>query len=377
MKRLFAATLAALTLTAAARVEIGGRVENLPSPKWLDGGKRDLAALSAGKKFTVIYLWTIAQGSLTDFPRIAAVVERYGSEVAFVGVGVGPEERVRAFPGAGRLGFPINVDPEGAALTEFGVAARTLPAALVLDGQRKLLWLGRSAGLPGTLDRCLAGKFDLQEEIRKDKFAKAVGEAVQAQEFERALKLLREEWEKDPASLELLNAQVALLTRKLKKPDEAFALVHAAQKKNPGKHRFFEAEYKLLASPDQDKKLPEFFARVRKEFADQPAVLMAFAAAEMGRPPEDLNLKTVLALADAGWRSKGFKNDTERGLFAIEYAKILHAVGRTDLAEKLAQKAYRSFKGDAKRQAGAKTAVLYYGKILIVAPEIKVPDLQN
>lgn len=375
MKRALCMALAALTLTAAARVEIGGAVGELPSPKWLDGGTRNLATLTAGKKFAVIYLWTIGQTSLSDFPRIASVAERYGSDVAFVGVGIGAEERLRKFPGSERLGFPVNADPEGAALNEFGVTARMLPAALVLDGQRRLLWRGRSAGLPGTLDRCLAGKFDLKEEIRRDQFAAAVGEAIRAQDFERALKLLREEWEKDPASLELLNAQVALLTRKLKKTDEAFDLIHAAQKKNPGKHRFFEAEYKLLAPPEQEKRLPEFFARVRKEFADQPAVLMAFAAAEMGRPADDLNLKTVLALADAGWRSKGFQNDTERGMFAIEYAKILHAVGRTDLAEKLAQKAFRCFKGDEKRREGAKSAALYYSKMLVIAPEIKVPDL--
>lgn len=103
MKRALFAVLAALTLTAAARVEIGGPVGELPSPKWLDGGKRDLATLAADKKFTVIYLWTINQGSLSDFPRIASIVERYGADVAFVGVGIGPEERLRKFPGSERL----------------------------------------------------------------------------------------------------------------------------------------------------------------------------------------------------------------------------------------------------------------------------------
>ncbi|MCI5779800.1 MAG: hypothetical protein MR051_08330 [Lentisphaeria bacterium] len=371
------APLLALALTAAAETEIGGRIAALPSPVWLDGQSRTLARMKGDRKFTVLYLWTPNQAALADFSRIAGIAEKFGKDAAFVGIAVGTEERLKRFPGAVRLGFPINVDSRGAMLETAGVAAERLPLALVLNKENTLLWQGRSAALPGVLAQCLAGTFDLKEEIRKHRFSRAVNTAVREGKFADAADLLHGEWEKSPDSIELLEAQLALLVRKLNRMDDALKLVHEAQRKNPGRHRFFEAEYKLLNQPGREAGLPEFFTRVRKEFADQPGVLMAFAVAEMGRPVETLNPARVLELADAGWRSSGFKDRTERGMFAIEYAKIVHAVGRTDLAKQLAQTAYSCFAGDAKRQDGAKQALLYYGKLLVAAPRIQVPDLQK
>ena len=248
---------------------------------------------------------------------------------------------------------------------------------MVLDKEGTLLWRGPSAALAGVLTRCIKGKFDLKEEIRQHEFAKKVNASYKARDFAQAVKMLRAEWEKNPGSLELVEAQLALLIRQLKQPEAAFELVHEAQRKNPGKHRFFEAEYKLLAAPAHEAKVPEFLARVRREFADQPAILMAFAMAEMGRPAEVLNIREILLLAEAGWQSRGFKNDVERGMYAIEYAKIVHAAGRNDLAESLARTAETCFKAEPKRQEGARLAAFYYRKMREIAPTIRIPDVQT
>lgn len=374
--RLLILLLAAVNILAAEKCDIGKKFTGIPSPEWLDGTARTLKDLRGGKKFTVLYIWQPGQAALADFPRISAAADKFKKDAAFAGIAVSSMERIKRFPGAVRLGFPVNVDSRGAIIKDV-VLPNKLPAALVLDSNDTLLWSGASAALPMILQECLAGKFDLKEEIRKNEFARAVNTAVKEQKFQQAFELLNAEWKKSCDSLELLNAQVVLLSRKLNRANDAFALLHEAQRKNPGDHRFFEAEYKLLGNPAFAQYLPAFFARIKKAFAGNPGVLMAFAMAEMGRPPETLDMQRVLSLAELGWRSQGFKKEVERGMFAIEYAKIAHTAGRTDIALRLCEIAAESFKSDAKRKTGAEKAAAYYRKLLKIAPLFKPVDLKK
>ena len=104
---------------------------------------------------------------------------------------------------------------------------------------------------------------------------------------------------------------------------------------------------------------------------------MAFAIAESKRPLDELDMKNVLSLLETGWRSNGFKTDQERGFFAIEYAKIFSSIGRNDLAMQMAKTAYKYLKDDKKHSEGVKQAALHYGKMLQLAPTVKIPDLKN
>lgn len=373
---LFLTVLAACSVLAAEKCDIGGKLHSLPSPEWMDGTFRKVADIRGNKKFAVLYIWRPDQAALTDFPRITAVTEKFRKQVAFAGIAIAGKERIKRFPGALRLGFPINADNKNAIADAVALPSKS-PVALVLDSQNTLLWSGATAALPMILQECLDGKFDLKEEIRKNQFTNAVNKAVREQKFAEAYQLLNGEWKKTCDSLELLNAQVLLLTRKLNRADDAFALLHEAQRKNPGKHLFFEAEYRLLGHPAHAKRVPDFFVRVKQSFRDQPGVLMAFAMAEMGRPAESLDLPLVLSLVEMGWRSKGFAKDTSRGLYALEYAKIAHTCGRVDIAAKLADIAVKLLKSDSKRQAGAKRAQAYYRKIQEIAPRFKPVDLKK
>ena len=292
---LFLTVLAACSVLAAEKCDIGGKLHSLPSPEWMDGTFRKVADIRGNKKFAVLYIWRPDQAALTDFPRITAVTEKFRKQVAFAGIAIAGKERIKRFPGALRLGFPINADNKNAIADAVALPSKS-PVALVLDSQNTLLWSGATAALPMILQECLDGKFDLKEEIRKNQFTNAVNKAVREQKFAEAYQLLNGEWKKTCDSLELLNAQVLLLTRKLNRADDAFALLHEAQRKNPGKHLFFEAEYRLLGHPAHAKRVPDFFVRVKQSFRDQPGVLMAFAMAEMGRPAESLDLPLVLSL---------------------------------------------------------------------------------
>lgn len=378
MRRIFPVIAAmAAVFSVSAKMNIGEKVSSFPSPVWLDGKNRAMTDFLKSKNVSVLYFWQADQHSLSDFPRISVIAEKFREKVGFAGIARGSAEKLKRFPGSMRLGFPVNADEKDVVRETWGVKNSALPQVWVVDRNGTLLWRGRTFQLSGVLNNCLDDKFNLQEEIRKDRFTQAVNAAVKGGEFEKALGLLHQEWLKNPAGLELLEAQVALLIRRLKRPEDAFKLLHQAQQKNPGAPRFFELEYKLLADPAHKARLTDFFQRVMREFTGNPGLLMAYAVAEMGRPAEHLDMKRVLTLAGAGWHSQSFRNNVEKGKIALEYAKIVYAVGRIDLACLLAGEAYKLFEGDAKLQQGAKDAVLYYGKMKVAAMSLKASDLQK
>ncbi len=366
-----------LVCIGAFAAGVGEKLDSLSSPEWLDGRSRTLKEINSGKKFTVFYIWKLDQAALMDFSRIAAAAENFRKDAAFAGIGLASGEKLKRFPGVIRLGFPVNADPQAGIMKALQLKDSMLPLAVVLNQDNTVLWRGRSRALPKVLKDCIAGKFDLQEEIRRTRFAQAVNAEIKAQKFEKAVSMLHDEWLKTPGNMELFNAQMALLTQKLNRPEDAFKLAREGQAKNPGDHRFFESEYKLLGDPAREVQVPEFFERVKKAFVNKPGILMAFAIAEMGRSSESLDVARVLSLAALGWKSSGFRSDLEKGLFALEYAKMVHTFGRTDLAVILAQKAYTLLKAEPKRQEAAKKAALYYAKLQVAAAGIKIPDLQK
>ncbi len=362
---------------AAAKIAIGSKINGIPSPNYLDGQTRNFKKL-LDKKYCVIYLWKPNQAALGDFARIAGVFDKFKTDVNFVGIGSGNADILKKFPGAVRLGFPMNSDPKGAALETWGLADAILPLCLLLDKNGTLLWRGKTPALPGQLKKCLSGKFNLVEEIRLDKFSSAVNAEVKAGRFDEAYKLLYKEWSsKKEGTPELVAPMISLLTKKLNRYDDAFKLLHEAQKKSSRTLRWYEMEYRMLGEKRFASKEKEFFDRVRKVFANSPGVLMAFAIAETKRPLAELDMKNVLSLLETGWCSNGFKTDQERGFFAIEYAKVFSSIGRNDLAMQMARTAYKYLKDDKKHGEGIKQAVIYYNRMLQLAPAVKIPDLKN
>ena len=361
----------------AAKIEIGAKISTIPSPVFLDGKTRNFKEF-LGKKYCVVYLWKPNQAALGDFARISGVFEKFKKDADFVGIGFANADILKKFPGAVRLGFPMNSDHKSAALEAWGLVDAALPMCLLLDKNGTLLWRGKSAALPAQLNRCLSGKFNLIEEIRLDKFSTAVNAEVKAGRFDAAYKLLYAEWSSQKNGVpELIPPMISLLTKKLNRSEEAFKLLHEAQNKNPGNLRWYEMEYRMLGDKKFASREAEFFARVKKVFAEKPGVLMAFAIAESKGPLAELDMKNVLSLLETGWRSTGFKSEQERGFFAIEYAKIFSSIGRNDLAMQMAKIAYKYLQNDKKHGDGVKQAVLHYSKMLQLAPAVKIPDLKN
>ena len=351
-------------------VATGAVSPELPSPLWIDG-KHHRISENRGKKFTVLFLFSLDQTGLSEIPVMINAVKNCDSRTtAFYGVGNGTVEKLQKFPGVNKLPFPVNSDHKHAAEKLFLREYDRLPMAVVLDKEGKVNWRGRTALVPGVIRQLTAGKFDLQEKIRAEKFSAEVTAAVRGNDFEKALKIIRKEWDERPANTELISLQLLLLSKHLKRPDEAFKVIAEAHKRKPHDPVVFDLEYRLINNTGKKELEKPIFDRVTAEFSANPMVLLRFAGSELRRSAKLCNMEAVRDMLSAAWTKGKFKNDEEKARFAVEYAKIMHNFGRPDLAKALALQASKLFKNQRERN-GAMEAVIFYQKVQNVAPTLK------
>ena len=376
MRKIFSALLIALSALSLCGgvLKTGTKVTALPSPLFVDGKTRMLGDFF-GKKFVVLYIFEMDKAALDEFYKVHDVVRRNRDTADFVGIGIGSVAQLKKFPGVLKLGFPVNAD-RGEVRKLFLRDREKLPLSVVLDKNGTLLWRGSLKALPKILKECGSGKFDLKERIRVEVFSDAVNDAISKEKFDLALSMLREEFKVHPEKMDLIRTQLAVL-KKLNRIDEAFALLHDAEKMRPGSFRLFEMEYMLIGECKKMDKLPEFFARLKKNFSGNPGVLLGFALSECSLPPEELELKYVLDLVETGWRSQAFGSAEAKGMYALDYAKILHSVGRNDLAAIMARKALMLLEKNESGRKKASSALTYYTKMMQIAPSVKLPDLKK
>ena len=360
----------------AAPLKTGDKLKQLPSPLYLDDSTRNFADFLGQKKLVILHIWEMDHATLSEFYPVSNLANRLKDEVQFVGIAFGEHEKLKKYPGAANLGFPVNSDHKGSAKELLIRPKDQLPLIVILDKDGTLLWRGPFKQAYPVIKNCLSGKFDLAEHIRVEEFAAAVNAAVSAGELEKAIEMIAAEYRKHPAKVDLLLAQISLL-KKLNRLPDAYKILHEAQKHSPQNHRIFEIEYQLIGNNGELERLPEFFERVKKSFAGKPDILIAFAVAECKLPPENLQLKYAFDLAETGWESQAFKNPVQRGLYALDYASMLHSIGRNDLAVKLLEKACEDLKDNQKYLPKAKQALIYYSKLNEIAPAVKLPDLKK
>ena len=364
-----------LALFSADALKTGTALTKLPSPLYLDGSSRTLREF-LGSKPLVLLLWEPVPASVNEFAAISDLAARFRDQVGFLGIGIGEPDDLKRFPGALRLGFPVNVDAKGEALRLLRRDGERTPLAVLLDKDGVILWRGRPRQLPVIIRDLTAGKFDLAEQIRLENFTADVNRAVREKKWDLALDLLTAERKRYPKKLDLLSAQLSLL-RKLGRRADALRILHDTQAQFPGNHRLYEMEYQSISDGGDPGELPDFFRRVKRDFAKSPGVLIAFAIAELQLPPDKLDLACVVDLAAAGWAGQHFPDRVTRGLYAMEYARIMHTLGRNDLASRLAAEACSDLEAQPAQREKARRAHAYYTKMDAISASLALPDLTS
>ena len=356
---------------AMAAVAVTGQMAPaIPSPVWKDGKLHRLSDYK-DKKITVLFIWNLDQQAIINIPVMIRTVKAADpAKVAFLGVAGGTVEMINKFPGIAGLNFPICADHKRATAQLYLRRYDKLPLAVVIGKDGKLYWRGSIKQVPAVLKQIDSGKFDLAERLRAEKFSDAVSTAIREKKFEEAVKLINAEWQKHPDNPELLSMQLLILTRHLKKNDQAFELIKSAHTKLPGNPTVYELEFQLIRNTGKTALFDGFVNRTIAAHAANPDRMLQFAGMVVQLPVRELNLSWIHRMLQAGWKNGKFKDPAAKGKYAIDYAKMMHNFGRTDLAYKLALWASQNLKGRAKE--GAVEAAGYYKKIMDFAPSIEI-----
>lgn len=354
---------------ASPAAETGAPAPELEVKKWIKGDPIRLADLK-GKKCVVLFFWTLSQNGTAAFAQIGLLAHKLGEkEVQFVAIGCDSADSIAKFNRLNELPFPVAADNMLATVNRYMRSNDRIPMAAIIDRNGVLAWRGAVGSLAGVLPEVIAGKFNIQQHVEREKFSQAVMSAIRIKDYPSALKLLDDELKKNPGNLELLNVKLPLQGKLMKDLDGAEKSALAAVEKNPKEPQLYWMIMKLLES-DRPGRLAPWIDRVATNFSDQPRVLFKFAQQEMNQPLVSLRPWNACKLLETAWKSGKFKDDRERGIAAGEYARALYFCGRPDLALNLAKEAVKLLKG-TREAAQANALAVYLNTVILASKRLK------
>jgi|GEM_PF-1145723 len=380
MRKQFVAALAAfaLILTCAGdearsrqtlAAATGDPAPELDVAAWAQGKEVKLTELK-GKKFAVLFFWTISKQGTENFAEMAKLAKEYEKDVAFVGVGIDSADSVRNFVRLKELPFPVAADDKLVSVNLYMRERDRVPMAALIDKSGVLLWRGRPDLLDPVLKEVMAGKFDLKKAIERETFSASVMNAMKIRDYPTVLKLLNSELVLYPDNMELVSLKAKLLGSMMNKPDEALAFLNEMIAKRPKELKLYELALATLRDAHRSQELGTWYDRVIGNFGDQPLLLIGFSQEEMKVPVAELRLDNVLKLCSAAYHAPKFKDNQEKGLVAEEYARVLYFCGRPDKALEVAKESMVLLQG-TKAFERAKTSVTYYSNVVALSKQIK------
>ncbi len=380
MRKQFAAALAAfaLILTCAGdearsrqtlAAATGDPAPELDVAAWAQGKEVKLSELK-GKKYAVLFFWTISKQGTEDFAEMAKLAKGYEKDVAFVGIGIDSADSVRNFVRLKELPFPVAADDKLGSVNLYMRERDRVPMAALIDKGGVLLWRGRPDLLDSVLKEVMAGKFDLKKAIERETFSASVMNAMKIRDYPTVLKLLNSELVLYPDNMELVSLKAKLLGSMMNKPDEALAFLNEMIAKRPKELKLYELALATLRDAHRSQELGGWYDRVIGNFGDQPLLLIRFSQEEMKSPVAELRLDNVLKLCSAAYHAPKFKDNQEKGLVAEEYARVLYFCGRPDKALEVAKESMVLLQG-TKAFERAKTSVTYYSNVVALSKQIK------
>lgn len=380
MRKQFAATLAAfaLILTCAGdearsrqtlAAATGDPAPELDVAAWAQGKEVKLSELK-GKKYAVLFFWTISKQGTDNFAEMAKLAKENEKDIAFVGIGIDSTDSVRNFVRLKELPFPVAADDKLNSVNLYMRERDRVPMAALIDKGGVLLWRGNPGLLDSVLKDVLAGKFDLKKAIERETFSASVMNAMKIRDYPTVLKLLNSELVLYPDNMELISLKAKLLGSMMNKPDEALAFLNEMIGKHPKELMLYELALATLRDAHRSQELGGWFDRVISNFGDQPLLLIRFSQEEMKSPVTELRLDNVLKLCRAAYSAPKFKNNEEKGQVAEEYARVLYFCGRPDKALEVAKESMVLLQG-TKAFERAKTSVTYYSNVVALSKQIK------
>ncbi len=341
--------LVILSCGAGEMLRLGSPAKALDVKNWVTGTPVTLAEYK-DKKCVVIFFWSIDNESLMAFQPLSELSKKADpKQVAWIGMAVGEEQKIKEFKLTRVLPFPVAVDKGGTAAAYLPEKVK-YPACAVISKDGRLAWRGSVRNMPVVLKRMLAGKFDIDEVARKEDFNIKLGKAVKEKNTALALSLVEGE-QKKKFSQEMVSLHLQLLLE-AKDTNGAIAMLDKVIADHPafiGPHllrqmlhrSYFKNEAKANAYADDTIEKLKKYPAVLAEFVQNEIKLPA------GQGDPDLIYRSAAALKEASATLKG----KEKAVPLLIYAQAMNICGFNDRAAAAAAEAQEAFEKPQEKQS--------------------------
>lgn len=352
MKKLFlllTLSLFILSCGAGEMIKLGTQAKALDVKSWATGEPVTVAEYK-DKKIVVIFFWGIDNESLMAFQPLAELCKKVdASKVAWIGVAIGDEKKIKEFKLTRMLPFPVAVDKGGCAKAYLPEKIK-YPACAIIAKDGRLAWRGSVRNMPVVLKTLMAGKFNLDEVARKEDFNIKLGKAMKEKKTAEALLLVEAE-QKRKFSPEMVSLHLQLLLE-AKDTNGATAMLDKVISAHPqyiGPHLLRQMLHRSYFK--NEAKATAYANDTIEKLKSHPAVLSDFVQNEIKLPPgqgdPDLIYRAAVALKKAVTKLKG----REKAVPLLIYAQAMNICGFNDRAAAAAAEAEKEFEKPQEKQS--------------------------
>lgn len=335
--------------------------------EWIKGKPFTIAEFK-DKLPVVLFFWTISENGSKPFSQVTNIAGKHLGKAAFLAIGCDSPGAMKKFFRLPKLGMPVAADKQLKTLHDYMRSSDKLPFCAVIDRKGKLVWRGPANQLDAVLTEVINDRYDLGKALRRERLSADINNALKLRNYDLALKNIDLALVEYPDNQDLVAAKVKLLTTTKQDFAGAEKFLEERAKVFPEKPFFCELAIQTMRQTGNQQKVDKWIKIALDKFYNHPRVLLKLANAELQQSVDRINIRNAWKLADTAWRNAGKLSNQEKGMIALEYARVLNHCGRPDKSITLTQEAIKLLKGRAK--LGAEAYLKYYQEIVKLSKEL-------
>ena len=351
-----------ISAEAGEMLPLGSNAEKIEFAKWVHKEPVTLSQFK-DKKVVVLFFWTIDSESLMAFRPISELCNKVEKDkVAWIGIASGDVKKIEDFKLTKTLPFPVAAD-NGKTVEKYLPSKAKYPACAIISKDGRLAWRGSVRNMPAVLKRLLAGKLDINEIARKEKFNISLGRAVKEKKHKEAIALIESEQKlKFSPDLATLHLQMLL---EMKDTAGAVDMLNKTVEDHPqfiGPHLLRLMMHRSYFKNEKD--AWKYGIDSIEKLKAYPAVLTDLLANEVSISFDQRSPAFMLAAAEAlkGNISK-IKKANDQATALLIYAQAMNLCAFNSEAAAAAEQAEKLF-SDERSKSNAKKQKEYYKKIV-------------
>ncbi|WP_176014908.1 lipopolysaccharide assembly protein LapB [Victivallis sp. Marseille-Q1083] len=244
--------------------------------------------------------------------------------------------------------YPVGLTPKFQSVAGFLPSGEVLlPLLVIVNREGKVVWRGDLDEMRRVLIPILDGTFDYRAAEARLKLFLAIGEQMQQEDYEAALKLIEDGLAANPDDEQLVAFECYIYVTYLKEVAKAMETVNAALQQYPENYDFYLLKLKLLEQQPDLAEADETYQAMIEHLGREPARLLELAEALLAQETGPIRIAPALGAARKAYQEREQLTITERIRAITALAQCCQRIGRLSEAVRLQEEALELAKGAA------------------------------